>query len=266
MVVSGLHATAFMPLRSAVGFLFIVTALAQPAVASDEIPSVLRDRDDSTFWIAADEAVRPDGTLDVEAMGLSGPGNADFLARLPQMRATQLKLQRRGAPKPAATWPELEGCEFFRGTACGHFEPTSSLSDLVTHADFIVSARIVAIRQGFLAGMPGSLMLLSTDYLKGTAAPDTYLFYPLARIRTNQGAICAVPLGSFVPPKAGDRLLIFSMTGGHWLEGRMVFQVDTARELVHEPGEGALQLPRALATLPRFEDAVAAVRAFLARR
>jgi hypothetical protein len=245
-------------------FVCAILALTASAVAggSDAIPSVLAERDDATFWIAADRVVGVDGKLNLKGLGRFAPSVADH-----QAKKLERTTRSKGSGNPAK-WPELKGCESYLGTMPDHFEPTSSLRDLTTYADFIVAGRVVAIRQGFLGGMPGSLLLLSTDSIKGDTARESYLFYPLARIETSDGPICAMPVGRFVPPSIGDRVLVFSMVQPHRLEGRTVFQVNTSRELVHEPRKGPLQLPAALMSVttssaPSFDEVTRAVRGAL---
>lgn len=43
--------------------LSLLILMMTSVAASDEIPAAMRDRDDPTFWIAAEEAVGPDGKL-----------------------------------------------------------------------------------------------------------------------------------------------------------------------------------------------------------
>jgi hypothetical protein len=240
---------------------FAIAVMVPSLFADETIPSVLAHRDDFSFWIAAERAVGANGKLDRDALGRF----AESAGRTAGMKVPEWT--KRNPPKsPRRQWPELEGCEIFRAGVIDHFQPTSTIADLTTHAEFIVSGRIAAIRQGFLGGSPGSLLLLSmTETLKGEAVGESYLFYPLARIETSDGLICAKPLGEFVPPAVGDRVLLFSMVRPHRFEGRTIFTVNTARELVHEPQKEPLQVPAALKSLTgsalQFEDVVQAVRA-----
>lgn len=264
---SQMHAIEAMFARFVIALCFMISvpALAGPAGADrNPIPSVMAYRDIPAFWVAAECAIDHGGKLNVSILGAYGPSLADQVAR----RRDRL---RRNPPdsSSASKWPELEGCESFFNSIPDHFEPTSPFAALIQHADFIVSARVLAMRQGFLGGMPGSLLLLSSDSLKGDAGDLTYLFYPLARIQTVEGPVCSKPLGSFAPPAVGDRLLLFSMGGFTELDGRRSFLVNTMRELVHESRNSRLLIPPALASLtpaaaPRFDDVVTAVREALA--
>ena len=259
-------------LTRALLLLTAVVVIGAPLAGSDElVPSQLRDREDPAYWIAADKAVGPDGKLNRGAMGRLAHSVSGYLKRMQGRRANAHASPSSAAATRTAKWPELEGCESFFGTVPEHWKPTGSLSDFATHAEAIVTGRIVAIRQGFLGGMPGSLLRLEADYVKGEPSDETYLFYPLARIKTTEGLVCETPLGSFVPPTVGDRVLLFSMTRGSRLEGRDVFWVNTVRELVHESPRARLQLPASLTPFtslatPCFDDIVGAVRTAVVAR
>lgn len=235
----------------------VLLAGVLPAVADDPIPSVLND-EDGPLWVAADEAVDLNAKLKVEKLGRFGLSVAELARK-------KLPDDKKKAPSAALQGTALEGCEIFRTLIVDHFQPTASLADLTTHAETIISGRVVAMRQGFFGGTPGSLLRLSkTDTFKGESADETYLFYPIARVQTDAGLICAKPLGNFIPPAIGDRLLAFSMVPSRRIEGRTILQVNTARELVHEPRQGTLQVPAALNSVAvrgsRFDDVVQAVR------
>ncbi|HEY0160710.1 MAG TPA: hypothetical protein VGF28_25720 [Thermoanaerobaculia bacterium] len=210
---------------------FAVFVLAFAAGAA-EIPDVIAD-EDGPLWVAADVAVTPEGQLRTGAFGRFGESVE---------RDARVAAERERASSSS------DECQTYFGNAvCTHFEPTSTIDDLTSRAGEIVAGVIVAVRQGFWGGSPGSLLLLDATYLKGSKPRETYLFYPYARIVTADAALCAKPLGPFVPPRPGDRLLIFSM--GKPIpprDDRHVFQVRTDRELVHEPRGGDLLVPDSL--------------------
>jgi hypothetical protein len=89
-----------------------------------------------------------------------------------------------------------------------------------------VSGRVVAIRQGFYTGVPGSLMRLETMDAEGTVPKETYLFYPFARIETAEALICAKPLRDSEPPQVGDYLLIHARGKSVAHTGRRILWVD----------------------------------------
>lgn len=202
------------------------------AAGAGEIPDVISD-EDGPLWVAADVAVTPDGQLRGDAFGRFEE-SVEWKARAAAER-------KRGSSI-------AEECQTYFGDAvCTHFEPTTTIDDLTSRAGAIVAGETVAVRQGFWGGSPGSLLLIDATYLEGSKPRETYLFYPYARIVTADATLCANPLGPFVPPQPGDRLLIFSM--GKAIpprDDRHVFQVRTDRELVHEPRRGDLLVPDSL--------------------
>ena len=113
----------------------------------------------------------------------------------------------------------------------------------------MLSGRVVAVEEGFLRGMPGMLVRISGGLLKGaTRSAERYLFYPLANIDTTDGAICAQPVGDFVRPEPGDRMLIFGIVGASESGRQTIFWADPMHELVHEPARGGRRrLPNAMA-------------------
>ncbi|HEX2060126.1 MAG TPA: hypothetical protein VHK90_05255 [Thermoanaerobaculia bacterium] len=138
-------------------------------------------------------------------------------------------------------------CKRFTGSIPDHFEPTSSLDDLSTHAATIISGHVTAAEEGFLHGKPGTLLRIVGTHLKGKAAREVFLFYPHARIATADGTICAKPVvSSYTPPAPGDRLVVFSMPEVRAAGEQIILDVDIRRELLHESRGGGLQVPAAL--------------------
>jgi hypothetical protein len=219
-----------VPTRAFVSFFLLILAVTAGA---GEVPDVISD-DHGPLWVAADVAVTPEGHLRGHALGRFGE-SVEWKARAEAERA-------RG--RSAA--PDADGCETYTGLFPEHVAPTGSLDDLTSHAGDIVSGRVTGVRQGFFGGIPVSMLRIEATYLKGSAPLETYLLYPFARIATAGAPLCSKPMGDFVPPQPGDRVLIFSMSDGRDWNGRRIFQVRTDRELVHEPRRGGLLVPAAL--------------------
>jgi hypothetical protein len=243
--------------------------LAGPvAVAGGDVPDIIDDVEGRPLWLAADVAVDAEGMLRQEVLGQRLPQILEA-ARLNTSRASYKRVPVT-ANAPSQTDDALDGCETFLGTIPEHFEPTASIDDLVTHSKSVVSGTISSVRQGFMGGLPGSLVRLSATYLTGSPAGETFLFYPLARIRTSDGFVCARPLGDFMAPQVGDRLLIFSMVQPHVLGDTTIFEVNIARELVHQSRDGVSRIPPALQTvvpdMPSFDTVEHAVRQFFKER
>lgn len=241
--------------------------LAGPAAGGD-VPDITHDVEGRPLWVAADVAVGAEGRLRQEVLGQRLPQILEA-ARLNTSRASHKRVPVT-ANAPSQSDATLDGCETFLGTVPHHSAPAASLDDLVTHAKFVVSGEISSVRQGFLGGLPGSLVRLSATYLAGSPAGETFLFYPLARIRTSEGFVCARPLGDFMAPQVGDRLLIFSMVQPHVLGDLTIFEVNIARELVHQSRDGVTRIPPALQTVvpdtPSFDTIEHAVRQFFRER
>jgi hypothetical protein len=219
-----------VPKRAFVSLFLLIPALSAGA---GEVPDVISD-DDGPLWVAADVAVSPEGHLRGHALGR--------FSESVEWKALAAAERARGR-SPA---PDVDGCELYTGLFPEHVAPTGSLDDLTSHADDIVSGRVTDVRQGFFGGIPVSLLRIEATYLKGSAPSETYLVYPFARIATAGAPLCSKPMGDFVPPQPGDRVLIFSMSAGLDWNGRRLFQVKTDRELVHEPRRGGLLVPAAL--------------------
>jgi hypothetical protein len=227
--------------------------------AAGEVPDVILNPDGKPLWVSVDRALDERGKLKPETLGDYGARAEDRLRRSNEYAARAKKAQPSKPLKPKP--PELEGCVTFSVDLPEHPVPPSSLSALTYDADVIVAARVVDVRQGFMNGGAGSLLVLDAEYLKGKPTIDTYLYYPMARIETSEGLLCTTPLGNFIPPRIGDRMLVFSMGEPRQFADQTILYVNPARELVHESRGREMILPQALAAQsPRqFEDAKRAV-------
>ncbi|HEX7150498.1 MAG TPA: hypothetical protein VF618_03345 [Thermoanaerobaculia bacterium] len=208
----------------------LIVALWFPAFASAgspaEIPDMLHHAETGEVaWIAAEAAIDSSGRFREDLFGI------------------RLSTARRNARLNGTA----ENCRFFSGPTPDHFKPTNTLEDLATHAETVVSGRIAAARQGFWFGIPGTLIRLRATWLTNQPhSTDTFLFYQLAKIPTAEGLVCAQPLGEFVPPAVGDRVLIYQMGSATPIESGQVLWV-SAREVIHESRGRKVLLPKALA-------------------
>ena len=201
---------------------FALTAHSAAAL-SDSIPEIINTANGGIAWVSSTRALDDHGALRRDVLG----------------RYTE-RLHKNAVANGAA-------CRRFIGAHPGHFEPTSSLDALATHAATIVSGHVVAAAEGFLHGMPGTLLRIAGTQLKGKNVREVYLFYPYARITTASGTICAKPVAAdYTPPRPGDRLVVFSMPETHLLGNRMILHVDVRHELVHQSRDGVLRVPAAL--------------------
>jgi hypothetical protein len=212
----------------------------------DDIPSTLSDDRFPAGWVASEVAVKSDGTL-----------NGDVL--LGHTASLQRWLER-GRALFGDVVPGPDDCTV-RLVPPSHLSPARSPEELITRSVHIVSGRVMAIRQGFLHGLPGSLLKVTGDYLKGSPSAETYVFYPVAKIRTADGIFCAVPPPGYSPPRLGDTVVYFSpapipLSFG----GRRVFYDGSLSEtLAHIPENGKATLPTALKHLASQENPLDAI-------
>lgn len=224
--------------RVVIAIALIMFSVSSAAAEAFEVPTVITHPGAQwPIWVAADIAVGDDGSLRDQYLGQFAPS----LRKLARANTAAL------AAAPLQTTDD--GCRLYRGHIVPADKPTKSLADLTTYPAAIVSGEVVAMRQGFFGGLPGTLLLLSGKYLRGTPAPEPLLFYPFAQIETADGMICAKPLGDFVAPQIGDRFLVFAMGEPRVDDGRTIFAVNTARQLVHAPRGGKLLLPDGLRSM-----------------
>lgn len=188
---------------------------------------------------------RPDGTaigIPVQAaVAEDGRLRADLLGRHFEAVRQNMEMNRTRAASSA-----VADCHIFLGSIPDHFSPNASMRDLSTHAHLVVSGTVRAMREGFYSGLPGTLVSLDARTLKGEAPGEVLFFYPLARIETANGLVCAKPAADFEPPRIGDRFLVFAMVPPVVIDGRTFLDVNVARELLHERPRGRVLIPKTL--------------------
>jgi hypothetical protein len=217
----------------AILILFLTISAAVAYGGTPEIPATI-ENDFSPWpeWVAADIAVTAEGQLRDDLLGQHAPSLRELARR------NTLRGQQSGAA--------FEDCQLNRQAALRDPQRTSTITALTTNAAAIVSAKVLATRQGFWGGLPGTMILLDARFLKGRAPKQLFLFYPLATIRTIDGMICANPIGEYAPPQPGDRLLIFSLGEPVIRDDRAILSVDVEQQLVHESHGGRTFAPEPL--------------------
>lgn len=211
-------------------------------IASDELPSLIGERNGHPAWVSAAHAIDDQGQL------------RPSLFAEHDLRALHDLAEQNG-----------DQCRVYLGTTPEHFKTTSSLDALTSHAAAVVKGTIESGSEGFYFGMPGTLFRVSAQYLKGSAPRETYLFYPRARIETAEGLLCARPVGDFADPEAGERVLLFRMQRPTIFGDRAILVVDIAKEMVHERRGGTTRVPvavqRETGSGPTFEQVTRSVEA-----
>lgn len=201
------------------------------------------------LWVAAEEAVAEDGTLRLDLFSQSA------------------RVSLRGV-LAANTDGE---CNRYLGEPISLNQVSDrTLDDLVASASIIVSGTVSDARQGFLAGVPGTLVAIhDTTRLKAvksvSAGDVLYVFFPTARIETKQGPVCGEPPArATAVPESGDRLIAF-LIGGPVDQRAEILSVDVTRHLLVQPRNAetfnqaflAAQLP---AEARQFDVAVERIR------
>lgn len=200
-------------------------------------------------WVAAEEAVAEDGALRLELFSQSA------------------RVSLRGVLAANANGQ----CNRYLGEPISlNQSPDRTLDDVVASASIIVSGTVADARQGFLAGVPGTLVAIrDTTRLKAVKSVSSgdvlYVFFPTARIETKDGPICGgPPVRTIAVPKSGDRLIAFQI-GAPVDQRAAILSVDVTRHLLVQPRTAKAFNPGSLsAQLPadarRFDVAVERIR------
>lgn len=231
-----------MRMRLAIAVMFLAVTLASFASGGGVgVPDLLVERDGTTLWVATERALDEKGRFRSDVLA----PHERSLKRSAALNMRRVAEEKARSPRSATT--PVDECQTFRGSIPQHFVANQSFGDLVGNAEVIVSGRIRGMGDGFLFGLPGQLLELAPAYLKGApAGGSTFLFYPLARIRTEAGLLCSKPVAAYVPPKTGDVVLVFSMVKPTVVEGHTILHVNLARELAHAPSGGDPVIPATL--------------------
>lgn len=210
--------------------------LAATIVSAEEpvFPDVLRlgpPHAPDVVWVSERAAINDDGELQYEYFR---EGDASRLRGA-------LEVNADNTCKTFFTQPALE------------FGPSDrSFDDVVKNSRIIVSGTVVGSTQGFLRGLPGTLVALRVQERLKAIVPvsgeDTlFVFLPQAEIQTRSGALCST-MSRKLPavPRQGDRLVAF-VFGAPNDEQNRILVVDVARHLLLETGETKKLAANALA-------------------
>lgn len=234
-----------MPSAAAVALAALWLATSVPDLIPYHRPEVAHP-----VWVAAEEAVAEDGSLRLDLFSPSA------------------RVSLRGVLAA-----NVDGqCNRYLGEPISLNQVSDrTLDEVVASASIIVSGTVAEARQGFLAGVPGTLVAIhDTTRLKAvkllSSGDVLYVFFPTARIETKQGPICgAPPARAIAVPESGDRLIAF-LIGGPVDQRAAILSVDVTRHLLVQPrnaetfnhGFLAAQLP---AEARRFDVAMARIAA-----
>ena len=161
----------------------------------------------------------------------------------------------------------LSECRVFAGAGTdGEVTAPKSLETLAEFSRSIISGKVVAARQGFFAGRPGTLFAVDVqdrlkNPVKDRAKTRVLLFVGAATITTVRGLICAKDFSIVSVPTLGDRVLFFSYYEPFDADGE-IYAVDTKHQLIVQTKSG-LAAPVALSEETKsldFEQVVGRVR------
>lgn len=93
-----------------------------------------------------------------------------------------------------------------------------SLEDLQRHAIGIFDGKVVEITQGFLSGLPASILTVEVNEVirsspKIAAQPTLWVSYPYAAFAAGGGVFCRSEPRYTYRPRVGDRILLFPRSG-----------------------------------------------------
>lgn len=152
--------------------------------------------DRAPIWVAASEAIAPDGSV---RAGVLRPTAREELSR---RHASEIERRAR----TRVTTNEAETCDVaFAGVMAGDAaEPgAKTLDDLrdVVAGRSVISGRVAASAVGLHAGMPYTVLQIETDRSEDSAA---YLLYPAGRMRFEGMTVCNRDASYPELPVAGD--------------------------------------------------------------
>lgn len=214
--------------------LSLAVAASASAGGASRVPDRMANDRSPTAWIAADVAVRPDGSVREELL------TDEERERIESHARAAAEIARRSAAADA------DGCHSFFGGAPSE-GALPSPEALLAQSPAIYRGRIEGIREGFYAARPGSMLRLSGSYLRGAGTEETYVFYPSAKIKLADAMLCARPPARYPVPRVGDELIVFAAEGMPRRFGdRTVLWVTVIHDVVYIPADGTAVLPSPL--------------------
>ncbi|MEM7582857.1 MAG: hypothetical protein AAF560_05710 [Acidobacteriota bacterium] len=192
--------------------LFLVASLlAANGPVGAEIPDFIeadRPGPDGLLWFSEDYAKESDGSL---AWSLFHPWDQEGLQRTLESNEAKYRLE---TSKKRSPFEEVDKCQVSRGWVDEDHNPGGSIEVLVENATHIVHGVVVAGKQGFMAGRPGSIFEVAHKTVlkapEGYSPPENHLvFMGIARIATDKGILCSTSFRPDNPPTLGARLMLF---------------------------------------------------------
>lgn len=185
------------------------------------IPAILAsepEREGRPVWVAAGAAAA-EGRLRMELFGEGSRRNLEE-----QVRHIAEAREGRPAPRVAAAdlQPVIERAPYLSEDLCSSGSvvfsmpevPRDSFEALVRHARDIVGGRVAGIDQGFVNGLPSSLIEVEIDTVLRTsgefaASGNLYVVYSYAVFRIGDTTFCREEPRYPYRPQIDDRVLLF---------------------------------------------------------
>jgi hypothetical protein len=128
---------------------------------------------------------------------------------------------------------------------------TTTQRNVIVNAHAIVAGTIRSVTPGFFFGKPGSLIELDNlDKIKADALynglrASLYLRLPYAQFVAGGIEYCRESGPGAYTPKVGDRLLVFAY--GAPMDAAGTFVYSTSSDVIAQPSDGAVRIPKSLA-------------------
>lgn len=228
------------------------------------VPAIIAggpDQGGQPVWVSAG-AASADGALRLDMFGDASRRNLEEQVR-------HIAEARKTAPPPDHTprdlQPVMERAPYLSEELClsssivfSHPQvPRDSFEALVRHARDIVGGRVVAIDQGFVNGLPSSMLEVELDTVLRSsgdfaASRTLYVVHPYAVFRIGNTAFCRKEPAYPYRPQIGDRVLLFPASAPIDAHDMLVWP--EAEEVVAEKPEGGLVVGRSLQGEKPFAD------------
>ncbi len=144
--------------------------------------------------------------------------------------------------------PVINGCISIDEVYYNYVNPPrrAGLDSAVAEADFVVVGKVTNRAYGFVEGVPGQLLRVSTiSALKGLERPlaQYYIFIPVADFSVAGIHFCKTDVRYASPPEIGDRVFVF---GQRDFTSEEYINTLGAAGYVRAFSDGSLLLPKAL--------------------
>jgi len=238
-------------IRYAVALVFSVTLFAAPP------PNVIVSRTDARtpIFISVSAMVAADGTT-------AAVVPKDW--RVQQQRTAEVFSEHR-AQASALGISSAAPCQggMLVESPLDPLADISTPHNAIVNAHAIVSGTIRSVTPGFFFGTPGSLIELDTldkikaDALYGGLRGSLFLRLPYAQFIVGGTEYCRESGPGAYVPKVGDRLLVFAY--GAPMDAAGTFVYSTSNDVIAQPGDGSIRIPKPLSFLDNPKATIATV-------